>query len=167
MGFELVPIHDGITARVKAVLPNTPVFEDMPLDEISIPMDPKAQMIPYVVLRYGPIRKAYGTGEALAGVRHDNYFGTMDLMTVAPTGRMARQMFDLLTDALLGFDAGGGGSISLEGAASNFVVSSNETRPTQLVCMVRLKFPVNGVSVGEAVAAGFGVAPFGQGDFGS
>lgn len=146
--FALVPIHDTLTAKAKTILPNTPVHEDMPLDEVSPQTDQRGQMIPYVVLRYGPIRKAYGTGEAIAGVRHDNYFGTFDLMTVAPTGRMARQMFDILTDAYIGFDAGGGGTVSLEGAASNFVVSSNEVRPTQFVCMVRLKFPMNGVNVG-------------------
>lgn len=149
MGLSLVPLHDAVTSHVKATLPNTPVFEDMPLDDVAIPRDNFNQMIPYVILRYGPIRKSYGAGSAVAGVRHDNYFGTMDLMTVAPTGRMARQVFDILTDALLGFDPGGGGQISLEGAASNFVVSSNEARPTQMVCMVRLKFPANGRDVAK------------------
>lgn len=149
MGVALTPIHDTITARVQSVLPNTPVIEDMFPDEVMPERDTNMQMIPYIILRYGPLRKAYGTGEAIAGVRHDNYFGTVDAMAAAPTGRMARMVFDILTDCLLGFDAGGGGAISLEGAASNFVVSSNEARPTQNVCMVRMKFPVNGVSVGE------------------
>lgn len=152
MGLGLVPLHDAITARVKATLPNTPVHEDTLPDEVMPQRDADMQMIPYIVLRYGPLRKAYGTGEALAGVRHDNYFGTVDAMAVAPTGRMARQVFDILVDCLVGFQPGGGGSISLEGAASNFVVSSNEARPTQMVCMVRMKFPANGVNVGQPMA---------------
>ncbi len=149
MGFALTPIHDNITAWVASQLPNTPIYEDMLPDEVMPERDANLQMIPYIILRYGPLRKGYSTGEAIAGARHDNYFGTMDAMTCAPNGRMSRQMFDILTDRLIGFDAGGGGSITLEGAASNFVVSSNEARPTQMVCMVRLKFPVNGLSVGE------------------
>lgn len=147
MGLELVPLHDAITARVQSVLPNTPVFEDTLPDEIMPQRDEHAQMIPYVILRYGPLRKGYGLGEAVAGVRHDNYFGTVDVMTVGPTGRMARQVFDIVTDCLVGFEPGGGGSIHLEGSSSSFVVSSNEARPTQMVCMIRLKFPVNGVNV--------------------
>lgn len=149
MGFALVPLHEAITARVESVLPNTPVYEDTLPDEVTPPRDAFQQLVPYIILRYSPLRKSYGTGEAVAGVRHDNYFGTVDAMTVAPTGKMARMMFDIVIDCLLGFDPGGGGQISLEGAASNFVVSSNEARPTQMVCMNRLKFPVNGVSVGE------------------
>lgn len=149
MALSLVPSHDAITARVKAVLPNTPVFEDTLPDEVMPGRDADGQMIPYIILRFGPLRKAYGTGEAVAGVRHDNYFGTVDVMGIAPTGRMARQLFDILTDCLVGFAPGDGGTISLEGSASNFVVSSNEARPTQMVCMVRMKFPANGTSVGE------------------
>lgn len=153
MGLSLVPLHDAITAHVKATLPNTPVEEDTLPDDVTPQRDTNQQMIPYVILRYGPLRRSYGTGSAVAGVRHDDYFGTMDLMTVAPNGRMARRMFDILTDALIGFNPGGGGEIHLEGSASNFVVSSNEARPTQMVCMVRLKFTVNGVNVGEPITA--------------
>lgn len=167
MGFDLVPIHDAITARVKETLPNAPVKEDTFPDDETPARDVHMQLIPYIILRYGPLRKAYGTGESVAGVRHDNYFGTVDVMAIAPQGRMARRLFDVLVDCLIGFDPGGGGSISLEGSSSNFAVSSNEARPTQMVCMVRMKFPVNGVSVGEPISAGFGVAPFGQGDFGA
>ena len=149
MGFELVPLHDAIHARVSSVLPNTPIHEDTLPDDVMPGRDVHNQMIPYIILRFSPLRKGYGTGEALAGVRHDNYFGTVDVMTSAPTGRMSRLLFDIVIDCLLGFNPGGGGQISLEGAASNFVVSSNEAKPTQMVCMNRLKFPVNGVAVGE------------------
>lgn len=149
---ELVPLHDAITAHVETTLPNTLVKEDTFPDDETPPRDTNAQVLPYVILRYGPLRKSYGTGEALAGARHDNYFGTVDVMAVAPQGRMARRVFDILTDCLVGFNPGGGGSITLEGSASNFVVTSNEARPTQNVCMVRMKFPVNGTNVGQPMA---------------
>jgi hypothetical protein len=152
-GLSLVPIHDAITAYVESLLPNTPVEEDTLPDEMVIPRDEFGQMKPYVILRYGPIRRTPGRSGSLRGPRHDDYYGTMDLMTCAPTGRMARQLFDILTDRLMAFEPAGTGPITLEGAASNFVVNANEVRPIQKVCMVRLRFPANSTNVGEYIPA--------------
>jgi len=152
--FDLVTTHDDITAYVKTVLPNTPVEEDTLPDEAVVPKDENLQMIPYVILRYGPMRRTPGRSGSLGGPRHDDYYGTMDLMTCAPNGRMARRMFDILTDRLVGYEpAGSNGPITLEGAASNFVVNANEVRPIQRVCMIRLRFPVNSSNVGEYIPA--------------
>ena len=147
MSLDLVPLQDAITLHIKTVLPNTPVKEDTYPDEETPPRDVNMQLIPYVILRYGPIRR--GFGGAVAGPRHDNYYGTVDVMAIAPQGRMARRLFDVVIDSLIGFEPGGGGSVTTEGSASNFVVTSNEARPTQNVCMIRLKFSVNGTNVGE------------------
>jgi hypothetical protein len=152
MALQVTPIHDAILARVKATLPFTPIFEDTVPDEVSIPSDTNLEFKPYGILRFGPLRPSYGGGWAVAGPRHDDYNSTVDVMAVAPTGRMARQLHDVMMDCLIGFAPGGGGTITSEGSGSNFVVSSNEVRPTQMVAMARLKFPVNGTSVGEAMA---------------
>lgn len=151
-GVSLVPIHDDITAYVKSLLPNTHVEEDTLPDEMVVPRDEFGQMKPYVILRYGPLRRTPGKSGSVGGPRHDDYYGTMDLMTCAPTGRMARQIFDILTDRLLGYvPEATAGPITLEGAASNFVVNANEVRPIQKVCMVRLRFPANAKGVGEYI----------------
>ena len=150
-GLSLVPIHDAITAYVESLLPNTLVEEDTLPDEMVVPRDEFGQMKPYVILRYGPLRRTPGKSGAIGGVRHDDYYGTMDLMTCAPTGRIARKMFDVLTDRLVGWEPEGSGAISLEGAASNFVVNANEVRPIQKVCMIRLRFPANTKNVGEYI----------------
>lgn len=147
---SLVPLHDAITAHVKALLPLTPVEEDTMPDEHQPPVDANMQLIPYVILRYGPLRKSPGPG-GMASIRQADYYGTIDVMTVAPVGRMAREMLDIVQDSLLGFDAGGGGEMHLDGAASNFVVTSNEARPTQMVCMTRMRFMANGRNVGQPI----------------
>jgi hypothetical protein len=149
MGFALVPLTDAITATVESYLPGYAVYEDTLPDEASITVDPTtAQMVPYIILRYSPLRESIGSG-SIAGVRYGDYYATMDIMTCAPAGRMSRQMLDIITDHLLGFNPGGGGEMKLEGGASQFVVSSNEARPTQFVCTVRMRYNVNGNDVGS------------------
>jgi hypothetical protein len=146
MAFDLVRLQDNITAYLQALLPNTPVIEDSLPDDVQIPRDAQDQMIPYIILRYSPLReRAYGG--SIAGARDGDYYGNVDVMTAAPAGRMARQLLDVVSDALIGFDAGDGGETTLEGGASQFVVSSNEVRPTQFVCTVRMRFVVNGKNV--------------------
>jgi len=146
MAFDLVSLQDNITAHVRALLPNTPVIEDSLPDDVQVPRDENQQMIPYIILRYSPLRmNAYGGG--IAGVRHGDYYANVDVMTSAPVGRMARMLLDVVSDALIGFDPGDGGETQLEGGASQFVVSANEVRPTQFVCTVRMRFVVNGKNI--------------------
>lgn len=148
MAFDLVSLQDNITAHVRSVLPNTPIIEDSLPDDVQVQRDENDQMIPYVILRYSPLRsRAYGGG--IAGIRYDDYYANVDVLTAAPVGRMARQLLDVVCDSLLGFDPGDGGETALEGGASQFVVSSNEVRPTQFVCTVRMRFVVNGKNVAE------------------
>lgn len=149
MGFALTPLTDNITATVEAYLPDYDVFEDTLPDEVSIEVDPTTDlMVPYIILRYSPLRESIYSG-AVAGVRYGDFYATVDVMTCAPVGRMARQMLDIITDKLMGYNPGGGGEMKLEGGASQFVVSSNEARPTQMVCTVRMRYNVNGTNVGE------------------
>lgn len=153
-GFNIVETQDDIVARVKFILPNHPVLEDTLPDDTALPRDENGQLIPYVVLRFGPIR-AKRREKSMMGPRHDGYFGTVDVMCVAPNGRMARLANQIAIDGLIGYKPNNGteplSPRSDEGDPSQFVVSSNEARPTQMVCSTRLKFGVNTRNVGVPI----------------
>lgn len=154
-GLDIVLLQDAIADEVRAFLGvDTLVLEDTIPDDSTLPRDPNTmKMIPYVVIRFGPIRPGY-TGKSFKGPRYDEYYGTCDLMAVAPNGRSARLLNAILVDHMIGFKPDGVSPIGMRtdaGDPAQFVVSSNESRPTQMICSTRLRFTVNSVGVGERI----------------
>jgi hypothetical protein len=153
VGIDIVTVQDNITAQVKIIAPNTPVYEDTIPDDAQLPRDNQGLLVPYIVLRYGPIRPSY-TGKGMAGPRHDEYYATVDVMAVSSKGRRSRQINGAVVSNLIGFKPDGASPISMRtdaGDPAQFVVSSNEARPTQMVSSTRLKFNLNTLSVGSPV----------------
>lgn len=152
MGFNTVEQQDAIVARLKEALPNTPVLQDTIEDDRVLMRDLNLKMVPYQVVRFGPM-KASRRDKSFMGPRHDGYFGTVDVIAVAPNGRIARDINQWQIDALLGFRPDGTNPMSLrsdEGDPSQFVVASNEARPTQNVASTRMKFTINNKDVGAS-----------------
>lgn len=148
MGFDLVSIQDNITAELRRVLPNTQVIEDGVLDETNLVRNSALQLVPYIVPRYGSIRRK-PLGYALSGTRNDDYYSTVDISCVAPTGRQARQVLAVATDALIGFKPDGSVEMTIEGLPDNFAIMSNEGRPTAFVASVRMRHGANANDVGS------------------
>jgi hypothetical protein len=148
-GFNTLLIQDNITAKLKATLPFHQVVEDGVVDDVNLIRDPTSQqVVPYIIVRFGPLRRKY-LGNSMGGSRHDDYYSTTDIMTIAPRGRMARQAMMILTDALIGWKPDGTSEIVIEGGSSEFVVMSNEARPTAFVSSIRMRFGVNQGGVSE------------------
>lgn len=152
-GFNIVDLQDTITEKVQSVVPDTLILEDSIPDDFSPPVDSEDKLLPYIVLRYGPIRPSY-TGKSLAGVRHDEYWASCDVLAISAVGRVSRILNSAIVDALLGFKPDGVSPMTMRtdaGDPAQFVVSSNESRPTQYVASTRLRYTVNGTNVGAAV----------------
>lgn len=150
-GFDIVAFQDAIVAKIKATLPNTTLYEDTIPDDENLERDENLKLKPYMYLRFGPI-KASRNGKSFMGPRQDEYFGTADIVAVAPSGRIARMMNQAMVDALIGFRPDGINPMSLrsdEGDPSQFVVTSNEARPTQNIASTRMRFGVNTLDRGE------------------
>jgi hypothetical protein len=147
-GFNTLAIQDAITARIETALPNHKVIEDGIVDDANLLRDENQQLVPYIIVRYGPLRRKY-LGYAVAGSRHDDHYATTDIMCIAPKGRMAREGLMILTDALIGYKPDGTSEMTIEGGTSEFVVMSNEARPTAFVSSIRFRFGVNQEGVGE------------------
>lgn len=162
-GFDLVSLQDTITAYVRTQTSAT-VFEDSIPDDESLPMDNNHKLLPYVVLRYGPLRPSY-TGKSFGGPRLDEYWASCDVVAISGNGRVSRQLNNGLVDALIGFKPDGVSPMHQRtdaGDPAQFVVSSNESRPTQYVSTTRLRYTVNSTSVGVPIDSGFGWGGFGQ-----
>jgi hypothetical protein len=148
MGISLVPIQDAIEAELARVLPDTPIYPDSPLDEVSLVRTAEGQLLPYITPQYGSIRRS-PVGRSLASTRWDEYYSVVDVCCIAPEGRMARQMLDVAADTLIGFKPTGSGEMTIEGLPDNFVLVNNAGRPSAFVASVRFKFPVNTDDVGS------------------
>lgn len=162
-GFDIVSLQDNIVEYVQSVVPDTIIYEDSIPDDADLPYDTTNHLLPYVVLRFGPLRPSY-TGKSMAGPRHDEYWASCDIVAVAPIGRVSRILNMALVDACIGFKPDGVSPMQMRtdaGDPAQFVVSSNETRPTQFICSTRLRYTVNARNVAAAVDSGFGVNGFG------
>jgi hypothetical protein len=151
----LVPYEDAITAQLQAALPNTFIDEDGILDDknlrrVASPNSADAVLVPYVVARYGTLRRK-PTGRALSGTRQDDYYSTVDVSCVAPTGRMARQLLDACVDSLLGFKPDGVVEMTVEGLPDNFTIMNDSGRPAAFVSSLRLRFGVNNINAGAHI----------------
>src|SRR4051812_38252981 len=141
-GIALVPYEDAITAELQRVLPNTHIEEDGILDDVNLrrvasPSNPDGVLEPYVVPRYGTLRRK-PQGYAIAGTRKDEYYSTVDVSCVAPTGRMARQLLDACVDVLLGFKPDGTQEMTVEGLPDNFTIINDQGRPAAFVASLRM-----------------------------
>lgn len=148
MAFNTLAIQDAITAKLIATLPSHQVIEDGILDDANLVRDANERLVPYIIARYGPLRRKY-LAYSIAGSRYDDYYATTDIMVVAPKGRMAREGLMILTDALIGWKPAGGDEMIVEGGSSEFVVMSNQARPTAFISSIRFRFGVNQGNVGS------------------
>lgn len=162
-GFDIVSLQDNITAYVES-LTEAQVFEDSIPDDASLPMDENGKIEPYIVLRYGPIRPSY-TGKSFGGPRMDEYWASCDVLAISGNGRISRILNNGLVDALIGFKPDGVAPMHQRtdaGDPAQFVVSSNESRPTQYISTTRLRYAVNARDVGAPLnPTGFGEDGFG------
>lgn len=152
-GFNIVDLQDNILAEIKLRFPNHTVYEDSIPDDADLPITSLGQIKPYIVIRFGPIRPSY-VGKSMAGPRLDEYWASCDFIAISQNGRVSRKLNAALVSAMIGFKPDGVSPMQMRtdaGDPAQFVVSSNESRPTQYVSSTRLRYTVNGTNVGAAV----------------
>lgn len=149
-GLNLIGYQDAVTAEMKRLYPELDVLEDTLDDDAILWRDIRGKAEAYFVLRYGPLMSKR-RGKSFAGVRHDEYYGTVDIMAVASKGRIARALAQSAAVDLFGFKPDGVAPMGLQddgGMFAAFVVSSNEARPTRSIASQRLRFNVNNAKIG-------------------
>lgn len=150
-GLNLFAYQSAITAEVERLYPDYEVIEDTLEDDHAMTRDFKGKMPAYFILRYGPLMPVR-RGKNFGGPKLDEYYSTVDVMTVASKGNLARSLNAAAVGDLLGFCPDGVAPMNLQddgGMFAAFVVSSNEARPTRSVVSQRFRYPVNSKKVGE------------------
>lgn len=151
-GFNAVTTQDSITAHMKTVFVNTPIFEDGLPDDAEPVVGAGAQLTPYIILAYGPMRPIGGAaGRGFGGPRWDDYFATVDVDVFAPTGKMCRQLLQSVLDTLVGWTPVDSNPISMEPNIRNFVYGDTNTLPTSFQCSARLHYALNTTGIGQPI----------------
>lgn len=149
-GLDLVAYQDAITNRIKELYPGYEVIEDTVEDGRNLERMLDGKMEPFFILRYGPLMPKR-RGKTFKGALHDEYYGTVDIMAIAPVGRIARLMSSGAVTDMMDFRPDGVAPMSLQddgGMFAAFVVSSNEARPTRSISSQRMRFNVNNTNIG-------------------
>ena len=150
-GLDLCGYQQAITSRVKALYPDYEVIEDTLDDDKALTRDLNGKMPAYFILRYGPMMPVR-RGKSFGGYRMDEYYATVDVMSIASKGNIARKLNAAATQDLIGWSPDGVSPMFLQddgGMFAAFVVSSNEARPTRSVVSQRFRFNLNTNNVGK------------------
>lgn len=142
MALNLLPVQDLITAKLSE-LPQT-VYENSVPDDKLLEHSPDGMMLPFIVVRHsGFIQQANERG--ITGPRQDLGRSFAEVMCVGPTERSARQVLDVVTDKLTGFEPAGGSILTPEGIGKPYAVYDSSGKASKFVCDITFSYAVNTV----------------------
>lgn len=148
-GLNVIEVQDIIEAHIRQEFPGYDVYNDDVLDdEALLKIDNKLK--PYIILSWaGLIRNTGAT--SFAGVRHDEYTSSVDVIVAAPTSRQSRVSLNVILDRLIGWKPTGGGAMTPFGDISTGVVRNLSGKPHVYLASARLEFAVNSENVGSYI----------------
>jgi hypothetical protein len=148
-GLNLFAVQEIIEAHIKEEFPNYNVYQDDVLDnEAILKIDNKAK--PYIILSWGGLERNLA-GTSFAGVRHDEYFSSVDVIVAAPTGKQSRMALNVILDRLIGWKPINGGAMTPFGGIATSIVNNTAGRPHIYLASGRLEFAMNSQNVGEYI----------------
>lgn len=148
-GLNLFAVQEIIEAHIKAEFPGYQVYPDDVLDDEAIlKVENKAK--PYIILSWGGLDRNLAA-TSFAGVRHDEYTSSVDVIVAAPTGKQSRMSLNVILDRLIGWKPTGGGAMTPFGGIATTVVNNSAGRPHVYLASGRLEFAMNSENVGEYI----------------
>lgn len=148
-GFNLVSIQDEIAAYIRAEFSGYDVREDDVIDDDYL-QKLNNNIKPYIVLEWDGIQRDT-MSTSFAGVRYDEYNAAVNIMVIAPTGKQARQSFNVIYDKLIGWKPQQAGPLTPVGGSGNYVINDNSGKPHVYVASGALSFTINGYDVGSYI----------------
>lgn len=152
-GYTLNPQdeQDSITQFLRDTYPNIPVIEDGLLDgdykEIKLNTDSTVK--PFIVLWYSQIKRN-PKGRSFHDYKLDSHSATVDVVVVARSGTLAREILNDVADKLVGFRTKNGGRMH-KGAAlwgDSRQVIDDKNKPERWARTDRFDFGVSAHKVG-------------------
>lgn len=103
-------VQDAILAHLDTSVAQMVVEQAIP-DAQSVLRGANGQVQVYVATQFGDLQRTYN-GQAVAGVRHDDYELPVYIQVVAPQPKIARKLAsDKILDSMLGFSTAGTGEV--------------------------------------------------------
>ena len=148
-GLNLIYAQDVIEAYINQEFPGYVVYSDDVLDdETLLKMDNKVK--PYIILSWGGLNRNTGAA-SFAGVRHDEYTSSVDIVLAAPTSRQSRIALNVILDKLIGWKPTGGGAMTPFGGVTTAVVKNSAGRAHVYLASGRLEYAMNSENVGAYI----------------
>ena len=142
MSLSLLPVQDQITAKLRELAQD--VYENSVPEDAELEYAPSGEMLPHIVVQYsGFIQRANERG--VTGPRQDLARSFADIICIGPTERSARQVYDLVSDKLTGFEPTGSGMLFPETSGKPYVVYDPNGRPPKYAVDISYSYPVNTV----------------------
>jgi hypothetical protein len=142
MTLSLLPVQDLITAELNELAQT--VYENSVPDDKLLEHSNDGMLLPFIVIRHsGFVQRANERG--ITGPRQDLGRAFAEIMCVGPTERSARQVLDLVTDKLTGFQPTGGSILTPEGIGKPYVVYDASGKASKFVADITFSYAVNTV----------------------
>lgn len=125
-------VQDAIVAHLENSITQMVVEQGIP-DPQTVLRDSNGNVQVYVAIQFGDFQRTY-TGQAVAGVRHDDYEIPIYIQVIAPAPKIGRKLAGgKIADAMLGFSTGGTGEVrKREGGGMWTLISSNSATPAYM-----------------------------------
>ena len=148
-GLDLYSVQQYIAALVRDKFPNYKVYEDEMLDDESI-LKLGTFVEPYLVLRWSKMNRAFN-GASFGGVRHDEYFSSVDVCVVSSMPKASRKIMNNIFGILAGEKIGNTRLSPDPGNTGFATITDNAGIPHAYVASERFSFAVNSRAVGEYI----------------
>lgn len=142
MSLALLPVQDAIVTKLSELAQT--VYENAVPDDELLEHSVDGMMLPFIVIRHsGFIQPANERG--ITGPKQDLARSFAEIMCVGPTERSSRQVLDLVTDKLTGFQPTGGSILTPEGIGKPYVVYDTSGKASKFVSDITFSYAVNTV----------------------
>ena len=139
-GINLVDLQDDIAAHIVSEFPSYEIVQDEVLDDEYI-LRINNNVKPFIVLQWGGLGRD-AREASFAGVRHDEYFSSFDIVAVAPTPRIARRILNMFMDNLIGWKIEGS-ELTPSNRIDTFAVRDSTGAPHLYLSIGTLSFRFN------------------------
>lgn len=148
-GLNIITTQESISAYVRSQFTNYVVYDDIILDDDYI-IRQGNKVKPYIVLQYGGLNNSPTNG-SFVGVRHDEYYSTVDLCVIAPNPNQARRGLTALQDTMLGWKPVDSTPMRITSGMDILGIPDNSGAVSVYLASVRMAYNVNTTDVGAHI----------------
>ena len=149
-GLNFIATQDSIEAYINQEFSGYKVYDtDVVDDDFIIKLGGKVK--PYIVLNWGGLNNSPTAG-SFVGVRHDEYYSTVDVSVIAPTSKQARLALNIILDKLIGWTPADSTPMALDGGMDSLPIPDYNGKPVVYLATQRMRYNINTTNIGAPIA---------------